>query len=149
MKSNYYSLQPLVTIGIHVRRGDIEKSHLKHFGYTLAPKTYFDNARRFMEGRHKSILYIVASNDLVWVRSAIQGTNVVYLDGQNAETTMAVMTKMSHLIISVGTFSWWIAYLSKAVDVVYFNGTPQAGSFHDVTFRAEDYWLPEWIPLNW
>lgn len=102
-----------------------------------------------MDSRHKNIVYVVASNDLSWAKSAVQGVNVAYIEDSRPEISLAVMSLMNHLIISVGTFSWWIAYLSSAQDVVYYNKTPQAGSFYDVTFRAEDYWLPHWVGLSW
>ena len=142
-------MQKRVTVvGIHIRRGDILKTHQRHFGHVSPPETYYRAAKSFMNNRHVNILYIVLSNDIAWAKAAIHGDNVAYVEKSKAEVDLAIMTLMHHLIISVGTFSWWGAYLSDAKDVVYYSGTPFPGSLYDVTFRTEDFWLPEWTGLQ-
>lgn len=41
------------------------------------------------------------------------------------------------------TYSWWIAYLMKENSTIFFDNCP---SCRHINF--EDYWPPEWIPLN-
>jgi galactoside 2-L-fucosyltransferase 1/2 len=125
------------------------KPHLRKFGHIPAPKSYFDQALKYMNSRHPGAIFVVVSNDLPWAKRSLLGGSIIFApDHLTPETSMALLIMMDHLILSVGTFSWWSAYLSHAVDVVYFNGTPEPLSFYDVTFRAEDYYLPHWIGLS-
>ncbi|OWA49928.1 putative Galactoside [Hypsibius exemplaris] len=138
-------------VGLHIRRGDIMKSHLRKFGHIPAPKSYFDAAITYMSNRHPHCVFIVVSNDMPWAKNSLksaQHTVMFAPDKLSPEVSLTMLTMMDHLIISVGTFSWWSAYLSNATDVVYFNGTPEPLSFYDVAFRAEDYYLPHWVGLS-
>ncbi|GAV03115.1 hypothetical protein RvY_13592 [Ramazzottius varieornatus] len=135
-------------VGIHVRRGDILRTHLRQFGHVPAPGSYFQRSREYLDSRHTSLFYVVVTNDVPWAKEAISGLNAVVLEKVKPEVALALLTKMKHLIISTGTFSWWAAYLSDAVEVLYFNGTPTPLSFYDITFRAEDYYLPNWKGLS-
>lgn len=54
-----------------------------------------------------------------------------------------------HLILSTGTYSFFIGYLSNAQNIIYYARWPEPGSeFAKMTNQA-DFWLPEWIALEW
>jgi len=105
-----------------------------------------------MKIRHPNCVFIVVSNDPGWTRNALADptrNNLLFApDNLSPETSMVLLTLMDQLILSVGTFSWWSGYLSSATEIVYFNGSPDPLSFYDVTFRAEDFYLPHWVGLN-
>ena len=108
-----------------------------------------------MTTRHPECTFIVVSNNIPWAKQALLSaatneSSIIFApESLSPEVSLVLLTRMDGLILSVGTFSWWSAYLSRtATDVVYFSGAPEPLTFYDVIFRAEDYYLPHWIGLN-
>nr|KAG5698892.1 hypothetical protein BaRGS_006786 [Batillaria attramentaria] len=62
---------------------------------------------------------------------------------------MLVLSMLDHVIISVGTFSWWVGYLSRGT-VVYYKDFVEAGSRFGKEFGSNlsDYMPPSWIPIS-
>lgn len=147
------------TIGIHARRGDMLRPHLRQYGYTTATKRYFRGALHYFAERHSRIHLIVASDDLTWIKSVFEGTDDGYLvnrsisyrltfsKGYPASVDFAILTLCDSLILSTGTFGWWAAWLSN-VTTVYFKDWPQPGSKLENNFRKEDFYPSNWIAIS-
>ncbi|XP_050410266.1 galactoside 2-alpha-L-fucosyltransferase Sec1 isoform X2 [Patella vulgata] len=121
-------------IGVHVRRGDFVRQRSK--GFTAAPVSYYYKAMNYFRRKYSNILFIMISNDVYWAEDNL---DQVSLD-------LAVMIKCNHTVITSGTFSWWVAYLSGG-DVVYYHLFPEPGTkIANMTVRA-DYYPPHWVPL--
>lgn len=61
---------------------------------------------------------------------------------------MAILSLCDHVVMTVGTFGWWGAWLSRGT-VVYCKDFPKPGSIIDknALFRDELY-PPNWIGLE-
>ena len=107
-------------VGIHVRRGDVEfVPYLR-----TAPSSFFVHAMRHFVSRlgNDGVAFVLASDDVDWCKS--QGTlfneGVTILETGDAALDLAVLSMTDHMVVSVGTFGWWAAFLG-AGDVVYYK----------------------------
>ena len=143
----------VVLVGVHVRRGDIVTfKRLQERGFTTPSSTYYDKAMRFMEEvlTNKTLVYVIASNDYAWARSHLMTSRrrVEFLDETNNEALdMCVLSLCDHVIMSVGTFSWWSAWLAGGV-TVYYDLWPLPDTWFHSHVSHADYFLPSWIPLH-
>lgn len=119
-------------IGIHVRRGDRAPS------LRLAPKSYFIKAMAYYKAKYIDIQFIVVSDDYTWCQKHLSHMKDISImpPGRDRAHDMAAITLCDHVILSVGSFSFWIGYLSKG-EVVYFNGS-----------ASDHYIMPHWTPLG-
>ena len=118
-------------VGIHVRRGD--RGH----AFKLAPQEYFIKAMHYFRQKYHNVHFIVASEDHKWVRENLgQFRNVSLLPaGSSAATDMAVMTLCDHVIMTLGSYGFWSAFLAQG-EVIYYNG-------HD----HYEYFPKHWIAM--
>ena len=61
-----------------------------------------------------------------------------------------MLASCDHVIMTVGTYGWWGAYLAGG-DVVYYWDREQC--LHDPPLpveikRPQDFFLPSWVPLT-
>ena len=138
-------------VGIHVRRGDmITKQQVEH-GNALHPASYFHHAIDHFEQRYKKVVFIVASDDPTWCRANLNRTNVIF-SNNNFAMDFALLTLCDDVIISLGTFSFWVGWLCKGT-TVYYGKHPRPNS--EMAEKCEDFkWIPppksefnHWIPI--
>lgn len=131
MTSHNISMSKVILVGVHVHRSNRVKDAARVQGYQVAPKEYFHRAmdhfrKKYQNGPRsgsKSVLFIVVSEDHAWVNQNLLGPkfkDVIVVPSHEPETDMALLTLLDHVITSVGSFSWWVAYLNKG-DVVYYK----------------------------
>ena len=77
----------------------------------------------------------------------LPGSDVALLPrGQSAACDLELLSKLDHIIITVGTFGWFAAYKSKGTVVAFKNfyepGSPFAKAFQHC---IDDYFYPGWI----
>ena len=135
-------------IGVHIRRGNFVK-----LGWPVAPPSYFDKAVSYMENvtrdsKHK--MYVVASNDLPWAQANFTAQSPIVFADQNtpqfskANFDFAILAGCNHTIMSVGTYSWWAAYMAGGAAVYY-----RVGPGVNVTAESKDaHYLPRWKGLE-
>ena len=79
-------------------------------------------------------------------RILLEMLNVIYSSSNDDLLELALLTLCDHTIMSVGTFSWWAAFLAGG-DVVYYKNhilpNTRVGSFYNDT----QYFLPHWKPM--
>jgi len=130
-----------VTSVVHIRRGD------KMFdGSTLVPLAYYKKAMRMLNSR-----VAVCTDDPAWVRQQSMFQDAV-ISLNNPGFDMALIAAATDsVIIGIGTFGWWGAYLSKAKRK-YFYPVQYVGELA-AGYKESDY-IPfgvkgqgEWIPL--
>ncbi|XP_062587425.1 galactoside alpha-(1,2)-fucosyltransferase 2-like [Saccostrea cucullata] len=140
-----------VLVGIHIRRGDyIKKKHFVDFGYNVAPDVYIHNAIKFYQVRYPDVLFIVCGNDIAWAREVMKSYGRVhFVEGNSPSQDMALLTRTHHTIMTVGTFGWWIGWLTNGTTVYYKHtyreGTDFMAQFHGST---QEHFLPNWIGLE-
>ncbi|XP_055337052.1 galactoside alpha-(1,2)-fucosyltransferase 2-like isoform X2 [Paramacrobiotus metropolitanus] len=138
-----------VRVGIHVRRGDIiSNAGFAAHGHVAATEEYLLRMALRMQRRYPHAVFFVLSNDLDYCRRLFREPNVVFVAGKPAAVDLAVLTFMDVLVLSVGSYGWWAAYLSDAQEVVYFKDWPRNGSEFARGLEADDYFLPAWHADN-
>ena len=134
-----------VLVGMHVRRGDILQTLFQDYGHTASTDQYLLRATIYFQRKYEFVIFVVVSNDINYSRKVfVNQQNFVFINTTEA-SDMALMTLMDHMIISVGTYGFWSAYLGKPDrDILYFKHWPKNGSKLDLEFSHEDYFLPKW-----
>ena len=141
-------------IGVHVRRGDILNARFASLGYNTPNATYYKHAMTYFQQKfmNQSLLFIAVSNDVPWVEKNLTAKfpefhiNTV-LAGHTAELGMAILSRCNHVIMSVGTFSWWSAWLANGV-TIYYDLWPTAGSWLETQVTTKDYFPSHWVPMH-
>ncbi|XP_055339213.1 galactoside alpha-(1,2)-fucosyltransferase 2-like [Paramacrobiotus metropolitanus] len=148
LRTDSQSQQP-VRVGIHVRRGDIiSNAGFAAHGHVAATEEYLLRMALRMQRRYPHAVFFVLSNDLDYCRRLFREPNVVFVTGKAPAVDLTIMTFMEVLVLSVGNYGWWAAYLSDAQEVVYFKDWPRNGSEFARGLAAEDYFLPAWHADN-
>ena len=136
-----------VLVGIHVRRGDILLPHFVQYGYVTPGEEYYKMTREYFQTRLKNVYFIVCSNDKEWAQQNIKGNNVIHSLEYGAAVDMAILSLCDHMILSLGTFGWWSAWLSNGT-TVYYNGWPKPLSPLDKEFDKKVFFPSGWIPMQ-
>ena len=137
-----------VSVGIHVRRGDMVMNHNRYYGYTLPSRTYFTKAMEYFMSKYSRVIFIVISTSTYWVRSNIPIENNILIPSPGeVGNDFAVLLECNHVIISVGSFSWWAGWLNNGT-VVYYADYPKPGSKLDSNIKKEDYFMPNWLGIS-
>lgn len=144
-----------VLVGVHIRRGDLvnKKVYLglfREFGYNVAPESYIHNAVKFYQAKFPDVLFIVCGNDIRWAREVMQKYDRVYFREENTPPEdMALLTGTHHTLMTVGTFGWWIGWLTNGT-TVYYKHTYQEGTDFGFEFHGstKDHFPPNWVGLE-
>ncbi|OQV16658.1 hypothetical protein BV898_09170 [Hypsibius exemplaris] len=135
-------------IGIHVRRGDITtEGQMKH-GHRPATEEYLLRAALHFERTQSQVVFIVISNDIPYCRQLFKEPNFLFMENNAEAIDIAILSLMDRIILSVGTYGWWGAYLSDAKEVYYFRDWPRRGSDMQRLFNVEEFFLPSWTPFE-
>lgn len=152
MRDEFSNKTSGIVIGMHVRRGDFLIEHHQKWGYAVATKEYFSNATKyFVDKFGKDILFIVASDDKYWCQQTIDfnGAYARFSTDKSALEDMTILGLCDHHVISVGSFGWWTAWLSKGQgEVIYYKNFPTPGSNHAKNHNPVDYFLPNWRAME-
>ncbi|XP_013411914.2 galactoside 2-alpha-L-fucosyltransferase 2-like [Lingula anatina] len=137
-------------IGLHVRRGDFtyDQNLISH-GHKVADAAYIHRAMAYFKDRYPDSIFIVCSDEIPWCKKNIPDTdgNVVFTEESNpAYVDLAILSLCNHTIMTVGTFSWWAAWLAGG-EATYYADWPQQGSGFEGSMNKSDYFLPHWIGL--
>ena len=134
-------------VGVHVRRMSRPGDYQYGEAYVIRAMEYF---RR----KYKKIHFIICGlkDALDWSTRFLTLPDVTFNfhDEYDANilVDMALLSSCDHMIMTVGTYSWWAAFLGKpGRDIVYFPQPYMPNSTLGKDFRAEDHFLPEWIPV--
>ena len=137
----------LTKIGLHVRRGDIvTNSMLIQHGHLAANISYINRAIDYFKAKYPKSVFIVCSNDIPWCKENIQRKDVVFSVRHDAGEDLAILSRCDHMIVTVGTYGWWGAWLAGG-DVVYFKDWPRPNSGYASSMVKEDYYPQGWKPL--
>lgn len=104
-----------VTVSVHIRRGDYLRQPEALAVHGIVETSFYDRARKVIEGLHKPDRFVVFSDNPTLAREALSHwTDTVFMDNRPQEQDLALMTLCSHHIIANSSFSWWGATLNKA-----------------------------------
>lgn len=115
----------------------------------MATREYFRHAMEYLKSKGViDPIFIVCTNDVEWSRQNLVGFDLHFVENQTSYVDMAVLTRMDHLILSTGTFSFFAGYLSSAQHIIYYKGWPRPGSKYAGMMDLSSFWLPEWIAME-
>ncbi|KAK2144543.1 hypothetical protein LSH36_748g02056 [Paralvinella palmiformis] len=118
-KHHNFTEKNVTKVGIHVRRTDLNTPSRMAQGFGCPPPTYFINAMKFFRNKYLDVHFVICSDDMHWTREHIKGDDVTFVSNNPPEVDMAIMTSCDHVIISNGSFSWWIGWLCRGTTVRY------------------------------
>ena len=141
-----------VRVGIHVRRGDMVKpTRMKEHGIANCTAVYFSHAMRYFKAIYPRVQFIVTSQNITWCRENISGKNVIF-SGQDYMMDFGITTMSDHVIITVGSFNWWVGWLCTGTTI--YNGRDPPRGTYAVTKEADNSWIPpddefnKWVPIQ-
>jgi galactoside 2-L-fucosyltransferase 1/2 len=136
-------------VGIHIRRTDIlQLDYLQE-----ATTNYLQNAMHHFQAEFGgTVRFLIVSDDVAWCQqqALFEHADIVVNSNNDPILDLAIMSHCDHMILSVGSFGWWGAWLGMAEDVVY---NRQAIVLEHATnrgqVRLEDYYPKMWkgIPV--
>lgn len=134
-------------IGIHVRRGDLTMKRFQDDGYRLPTTSFFTKAKAYYTDLYSNIVFIVASDDKTWSKKNLKAEDTYFSDAKSGSVDMALMAACNHTITTVGTFSWWAAFLAGG-QAIYYKDFIRNNSSITKKFKLEDRYPVEWIPMG-
>ncbi|XP_060071689.1 galactoside alpha-(1,2)-fucosyltransferase 2-like [Ylistrum balloti] len=147
-KYSFASRFNVTLVGVHIRRGDLVNHK---FGYRVASESYLQKSVDYFQAKRlKNIIYIICSNDVKWSKAYMpKGIRSEYVEGNSPEIDMAILGSCDHMISTVGTFSWWSAWLTGG-EVTFYKWPAKEGSALRKQFSKDyvDYFHPGWIGFS-
>ena len=125
-----------LTVGIHVRRTD--QLTAAHGG--RAPNiSYFARALSLLLPRKAEV--VVCTDDPAWVKAQPLFDGMTLRAGAPAEEDLAILAACRHLIMSIGTFGWWAAYLRSFDGETFYYAEPFVRRL-DYREHFPSHWTP-------
>ena len=141
----------LKLVGIHVRMGDLIRSPAKSLGYRTAPASYLRKAIGYFERRYNGtrLMFVLCSDSMAWAKDNVKSRQhpVVFSEGGQAAVDLAILSLCTDIVMTVGTFGWWAAWLADGI-TLYWNEWPKQPSKIAKHFLADDYYPPHWIGMS-
>lgn len=131
-------------VGVQVRRGD---KAIDPGGYIVPNVSYFQKAADYYRNKYTNVIFIVTSDEIWWGKSNLNFKDFVFSISNSEVMDMALLALCNHTIMSVGTFSWWAAWLAGG-DAIYYKDHFKQNTFVATFFNQEDYFMPEWIAMT-
>lgn len=140
---NYKTNDRITVIGIHVRRGDMVNNKL---GFQVATLDYIKTAIAVYRNTFQNLAFVVTSNDISWCKKNLAADSTFVFFHNRPEVDMAVLSLCDHIIMTVGTYGWWAAWLSGG-NVTYYKAPARKGTWWDNKLSIVDHFPPHWIGL--
>ena len=135
-----------VLVAIHVRRGDII-----HSVHVTAPgPEYFKKARTYFKGKYgKNVIFVVITNGVLWCKRYLSPEKEIIFTGDSGKKSamddFSIAVSCNHTIMSVGTYSWWVGFLTGG-EVVYVENF--AGRKWKKWYSPKENFPPNWKGIN-
>ena len=145
-KFNFSSRGEVTLVGVHIRRGDMVNHS---FGYNVATPEYLSKSVQYFQSKYKNIIFVIATLDKKWTQTHMPNNTIVeYLSHPKREFLVATLALCDHTITTVGSFGWWIGWLTGG-EVTYFKWPAKEGSSLRKQFSKDysDYFYPGWIGI--
>lgn len=140
-----------VVVSVHVRREDYLSKEVVNYGKLTPGATFYFNAMSFFKDKFSKVLFIVGSTDTEWCRRTFDGEPNTHIStGNSAAEDMALLSLANHTIMSVGTYGWWVGWMSGGISIYYKHifvpGSPFSKNFRNNSI--DDFIYPGWIPMD-
>ncbi|XP_052090441.1 galactoside alpha-(1,2)-fucosyltransferase 2-like [Mytilus californianus] len=138
------SRKSITLVGVHIRRGDKVGNH---DGFNIATPEYLNRSVNYYAKRYATVIFLVISDGMAWSKNNMPShVPVEFISLGKGEFDMATVVACDHTIMTIGTFGWWIGYLTGG-KVVYFKNAAKKGSRFERILNFEDHFYPEWVGL--
>jgi galactoside 2-L-fucosyltransferase 1/2 len=132
-------------VGIHVRRGDQIGLQILRF----PPINYFKRAKEYFRKKYDKVRFIIATNDRSWAKKNLSSNDTeVITHSKSAVEDMAILAACDGVIMSIGTFSFWGAWLCGGPVIYYENEFVMNHSVNKGKVIKSDYYPSTWIPMK-
>jgi len=135
------------TVGIHIRRTDqITAGFLN-----IPPPEYFSQTVEYFRRTISHVHFFVVSDDMEWCMQQDFFRHKAYISLVHNSSVMAdfaLLVACNHVIITVGTFGWWGAFLGPHLhggEVLYYQS--EFNMNHNLNINTvvhRDYYPPSW-----
>lgn len=136
-----------VLVGIHVRMGDMMEDYYRQYGYVTAPPEYFQRAMNYFKRKYNRVQFVVCSDNIRWSIENLRGPGIAFSEGNTEAVDLAILSSCDHMIISVGSFGWWAAWIANGT-TIYYKKWPRPLSQLEYQVEKRDYFPPHWIPME-
>ena len=136
------------SVCVHVRRKHTKKRR-KRAKAELHPRIAnlqeILHAMHYMSTKHKHAIFIVISDDKEWCRKHLKGKHIYISNFTSVEEDFVLASGCNHMIMTVGTFGWWAAWLTsqRGGTVMYY---PFQTVYHH---HMKAYFQPNYFPSTW
>ena len=152
-----------VTVGIHVRHAFEGDGTVVYLNFP--PPAYFQGVLSYFRSKYgeNSVAFVVAGDDQEYLQTAPwitqnEDVQAVLAPSRTPVDDMAVLSLCDNVVLTVGTFGWWAAYLSElrreqggggAGDIIYYSDMfnlkvpPNVGSV-----SVEDHFPTHWLSMD-
>ncbi|XP_063439659.1 galactoside alpha-(1,2)-fucosyltransferase 2-like [Mytilus trossulus] len=143
-RRNIKSRKSITMVGVHIRRGDKVGNH---DGFNIATPEYLNRSVSYYANKYANVLFLVISDGMAWSKNNMPShVPVEYISLGKREFDMASVVACDHTIMTIGTFGWWIGYLTGG-EVVYVKDAAKKGSRFERILNSEDHFYPLWVGL--
>ncbi|WAR31896.1 FUT1-like protein [Mya arenaria] len=106
-----------VNVCVHVRRGDMLQEVAIKRGNLPTDPAYLKRSIDFFRNRfnNRTVNFVIISDDIKWCKISTSGPDVFYSPFQTDVLDFALMVCCDHVIVTMGTFGWWGAWLSGGI----------------------------------
>ena len=128
-------------VSIHLRRGDYVG--LQQFHPVMDADYYFDAMSEFMEGNY---FFLIFSDDIVYCKELFgEQENIVYIEGNDPEVDICMMSMCDHNVIANSSFSWWGAWLNTNPNKKVVAPKKWFGPAYEGIHDTKDLYPKSWI----
>ena len=155
IKAFFANSTDVTTIGIHVRRGDFLADIFIRRGFSVVNEEYLELAinHHMKNSTSKYHLIFVATDGKKWVERAFNKISPkiikkfeLVISMYNPGFDMCLVSSCDRVIMSTGSFSWWVGLLANT-STVYYSKYPTKDSPLFKKFNKKDYYKAEWVGL--
>jgi hypothetical protein len=128
-------------VSIHLRRGDY--AGLQQFHPVMDADYYFDAMTQFMDGDY---CFLIFSDDIQYAKELFgEQENIIYIEGNDPEVDMCMMTMCDHNVIANSSFSWWGAWLNDNTNKKVVAPKRWFGPAYKHVHNTKDLYPQSWI----
>jgi len=141
-------MQACESVAVHVRRVDYLKTPEILAFHGVLEASYYQEAIRRLQEKHKGLQLFVFSDAPDWVRDHLKfdlpTTMVDHNRGKNSYLDLWLMSQCKHQVLANSSFSWWGAWLNTNPSKIVIG---PAQWFSGKGLDTKDLTPPEWIRL--
>ncbi len=98
--------------------------------------------------RNTKLIFLGLGNHFTWNKENFpKSSDVFVLQPYSQGVDLCVLSMCKDVIMTVGTYGWWGAYMSGGSGIYMKNCAQPNSSFELYDLVREDHFLPRWIPM--